>query len=207
MLLSDKHNFIFIHIYKNAGTSITSALRPYACKMWHYYLHRIFKKGFNLEFFNPMPYPVHITTPKLIEMIGYNVFKSYYSFGVVRNPWDWNVSMYKYMLKNTKHFQHEWVKGFRDFDEYIRVRCNGEMFQQKNFLFSNDGEQLVDYILRFENLDDDFQHICRHLEIEAKLPHLNISNKTPYREYYTDETRDAVSKTFKEDIELFGYEF
>jgi hypothetical protein len=28
----------------------------------------------------------------------------------VRNPWDWQVSQYKFMRKNPKHFQHEFIK-------------------------------------------------------------------------------------------------
>ena len=30
MLISEKHNFIFIHVWKVAGTSITKALEKYA---------------------------------------------------------------------------------------------------------------------------------------------------------------------------------
>ena len=36
MLISEKYNFIFVHIYKNAGTSITHALRPFALSQWQW---------------------------------------------------------------------------------------------------------------------------------------------------------------------------
>ena len=139
--------------------------------------------------------------------MGYDQYKSYFSFAVVRNPWDWNVSLYKYMLKDKNHFQHELAKSFKNFDEYIQARCKGSFAPQKNFIYSEKGEQLVDYIARFENIEEEFKKICTTIGIRAELPHLNISNKTNYRKFYTDKTRELVRKSYKTDIELFEYEF
>ena len=46
------------------------------------------------------------------------VFEEYFKFGFVENPWDWQVSLYTFMLKDAKHHQHEFVKSLKDFDEY-----------------------------------------------------------------------------------------
>lgn len=207
MLISKKHKFLFIHIYKNAGTSITNALLPFAANEWQWFASRALKKFNLLAPFHPSPYPMHIKGPELISVMGKEAFESYFSFAIVRNPWDWQVSLYRYMLKDPIHPQHELAKTFGSFDRYIQWRCHEEVRCQKDFIYSQDNQLLVDFVGKFETLDTDFRSICARIGIAAVLPKLNVSNETPYRQYYTDETRDLVRRTFAPDIKLFGYDF
>lgn len=207
MLISQKHNFIFIHIYKTAGSSIQRALIPYCSNPVQLFSHRVLKR-LGIDKLNPIPYSKHIKAPTLVEKMGIDEYKSYFSFAVVRNPWDWHVSLYKYMLKDSDHHQHEEVKNYNDFNEYIYTRCGGFYSPQKDFIYSVSGDKLVDYIARFEKLEEDFDKICSIIGIKGrKLPHVNISNSVHYREYYTNETRELIRKHYRKDIELFGYEF
>lgn len=207
MLISKEYQFIFIHIYKNAGTSITNALRPFAASQWKNQVSRILNRFHISTQFGPQPFPDHSTALDLIKAMGKENFKSYFSFAIVRNPWDWQVSLYKYMLKNTAHHQHELAKSFGSFDNYIKWRCAEEVRFQKDFIYSEDGELLVDYVGKFETIDADFQKICSQIGISASLPKLNVSNSKPYRDYYTKETEELVRKTFHTDITLFKYDF
>ncbi len=206
MLLSRKKCFIFIHIYKNAGTSITSALLPFAAKKWQRGANRILKK-FHLSFWDARPYPTHSTAPEIIGYMGREAFDSYFSFAFVRNPWDWQVSLYTYLLKTPDHFQHDLIKSFANFDEYIRWRCAEEVRFQKDFIYSEDGELLIDFIGRYENLEKDFQYVCSRIGVSASLPRENISKVKPYREYYTEETKELVRCAFDPDISLLQYDF
>ncbi len=66
----------------------------------------------------------------------------------------------------------------------------------------------VDYIMRFENLADDFRTVCGTLGISpATLPQYNRSNRKHYSKYYDDELRELVHTRFAEEIERFGYAF
>lgn len=209
MLISRKRNFIFIHIYKNAGTSITEALRPQSVSYLKYKGTRMFKK-FDLPvpfFIDPKPLKSHSTANDLIKVMGRKAFDSYFSFAIVRNPWDWQVSLYHYMLMRPKHYQYELIRSFAGFDEYIRWRCTEEVRFQKDFIYSPDGELLVDYVGRFENLENDFKEICSRIGVSVSLPKINVSNTIPYQNYYTDETRELVREAFEKDILLFGYDF
>ena len=143
----------------------------------------------------------------MISKMGRENFEAYFSFAVVRNPWDWQASLYTFILKEINHYQHRLVKGFRDFDEYIEWRCSHEVMYQKDFMFDQKGVQLVDFVARFENLEADFQHICTRLGISATLPRLNVSKTRPYQEFYSEKSAALVRETFAPDIELFGYEF
>lgn len=164
-------------------------------------------KAFDLPPSEPQPFFKHAKASEIIAKVGKDVFESYFTFAFVRNPWDWQVSLYKYMLRDEGHFQHQRIKGFRDFDEYIRWRCANEVRFQKDFVFSTEGEQLVDFIGKYERLDDDFQAICSRLGISATLAKLNVSNTKPYQDYYNEETIDLVRRAFEPDISLFGYDF
>ena len=207
MLLSKKHRFIFIHIYKNAGTSITTALTPFASNQLLQLANWAAKK-FNVYLkAGPEPFHVHARAREIIDAIGKEQFGSYFSFAFVRNPWDWQVSLYKFMLKNTAHPQHTLIKSMGNFENYIEWRCEKEVRLQKDFIYSVDGELLVDYVGRYENLHADFDEICSRIGITATLPRLNVSNTKPYQEFYNEQTKERVRRTFDADITLFGYEF
>lgn len=207
MLISNHRKFIFIHVYKNAGTSIRSALWPFVLSKWEESANEVCRRIHCPILFNPKPYHSHLTASEAIVKLGQSKFDSYYSFGIVRNPWDWQVSLYRYMLKNTAHHQHEHVSSLKDFNEYIVWRCDNEARLQKDYLYSIDGELLVDFVGKYETLDTDFDSICNRIGISASLPKLNVSNTKPYQEYYSTETRDLVNKVFEPDIKLFGYSF
>ena len=209
MLISNRHKFIFIHIYKNAGTSISDSLLPYAATQGEIFVYKVLRK-LHLTKVSPWePYggARHLQAQEIIEHMGEEKFRSYFSFTIVRNPWDWQVSLYSYMLKNERHVQHEKIRRLGTFDNYIQWRCASEVRFQKDFVYSPDGELLVNYVGRFESLSHDFAEICKHIGIAATLPMLNVSNTKPYQSFYSNETRCMVAETFAPDIELFGYSF
>jgi Sulfotransferase family len=207
MLISNQHNFIFIHIYKNAGTSITKALLPFAASKLQLKVSRILKGLHISNKSTAQPFSTHIKASEIIETLGKEKFDSFFSFAIVRNPWDWQVSLYNFMLKNSNHHQHDLVKSLGNFDEYIMWRCDREVKFQKDFIYSVDGELLINFVGRYETLDADFTTLCSRIGISTSLPKLNISNTKPYQQFYTKETKELVERTFDVDIKLFGYNF
>jgi len=66
----------------------------------------------------------------------------------------------------------------------------------------------LDYILRFENLHADFDHMLESAGIGAvALPHLEQRRRMPYTEMYNETEKNLVSELFASDISRFGYEF
>jgi hypothetical protein len=205
MLVSHKHRFIFVHIYKTAGTSLRTALEPYCEDRWRWRLGRLIERtGLHLI---DLPHK-HLTAAAVRDLLSPEVYDRYFKFAFVRNPWDWQVSLYHYTLRSTDHKQHAMTKAFRDFDEYIRWRVAEELRLQQAFVTDAAGDLIVDYVGHLETLDDDLDRICERVGIPPiSLPHANRSAHKDYRSYYTDETRELVAQAYRPDIERFGYTF
>ena len=115
-------------------------------------------------------------------------FGNLYKFTCVRNPWDRMVSYYFTPTQNTsawdrKKFRKAIVKVLPVAD-YLRLD------KGKGDPFAN-----VNYIMRFENLADDFRAVCAALDISpAPLPRYNRSNREHYSKYYDDELRELVAR-------------
>ncbi len=210
MIISHKKKFIFIHIYKVAGTSVRRVLDPYNDMSnvdFPWYQNIIFWLGAKYNFFSQRSMN-HIKAEKLKKLLPGKVFNEYFKFSFVRNPWDWQVSLYHFMIQNTKHPQHHLIKKMKSFDEYVDWVVKNEHSLQKDFLYDKEGNLIVDYIGKFENLQEDFTEICLRLEIEPViLPLTNKSNHSHYRDYYSEESREKIYIAFKEDIDYFHYDF
>lgn len=204
MVISHGYKFIFIHNYKVAGTSVREALQVFSIPPKESYLNWIGQKLHVLP--QSSDFPDHVSAPELKAQLSPKYFEKYYKFSFVRNPWDWQVSLYHYARQQKNHHQYEATMAM-SFDDYIRWRINEDLHLQKDFMYDKDGKCLVDYIGKMEDMQGSFKHVVDHIGIQATLPHSNKSKHQHYRDYYTDETRKMVEDAFAVDIQLFGYEF
>ena len=208
MLISYSHKFIFIHIYKVAGTSVRTALDPYAKKPC--FLGKVLRKlnitiPFAME--KLAVFPHHAKAIEAKRILKDEVYNTFFKFAFVRNPWDWQVSLYHFMLKDPQNSQHNLICSFKDFDEYLDWRVNEDKQFQKDFVTDNSGKIIVDFVGKLEHLVEDFGPLCKLLGIDAHLPHDNKSYHRDYKSYYNPNTIKIVEDHFREDIELFGYTF
>ncbi len=179
--------YVFIHINKTGGSSIEKAL------------------GVGLD---------HSTALEKYRQLGAAAWQKKFTFTMVRNPWDKVVSHYHYRVRTNQTALGDGSISFEDWlqlcyvDRDPRYYDQPRMFMpQRQWLIDEEGKLLVEFIGRFENLQQDFDLICRRLSVEAKLGHAKPSGRGSYRDYYSDESRALVEKVFAEDIELFGYSF
>ncbi|MCE7030848.1 sulfotransferase family 2 domain-containing protein [Jiella avicenniae] len=171
MLILPEKNAIFYHVYKVAGSSIRNALLPYAKRSQvagQYINHMLLVAR--------LPHssdPLLNYHPKLVDVkkkLG-SSFYSYYRFAFVRNPMDWQKSLYYFMLKK-QHLPGNKRIASMSFDEYLTWRMDNELRFQTDFLYDGD-EKLIDDIFHFETINEDFATLAGKIGIEASLPHLN----------------------------------
>jgi len=205
--VSEEH--VFVHIPKNAGTSVAEAMDIE--KSWHY------------------------TAQAYQRMLGWPAYQWRFSFAFVRNPWDRFLSLYRYarleesryhsaidpesapygkhkdydLLKNASveecaHYLQEERLRHDDFINHWRP--------QSDWVTDNNGEVIIDFVGRVETIDADFQAVARQFENPIdSLPVTNTSNGTTsarkYRSAFTDTARHIVADYYQEDVDRFGYEF
>lgn len=159
--------------------------------------------------------PRHAKVIAAKEMLPHEVFEKLFKFAFVRNPWDLQVSSWHHIRRERPHL----LKGIEDFSTFIRWKLDPERpYQyhidtsielQSDYLKDLSGRIIVDFIGRYENLQEDFNQVCRTIGIAPKqLPHKRqAKDRSDYRKYYTDEIAELVAQRFKPDIEAFGYTF
>jgi len=200
-MISLQKRFLFVHIQKTAGNSIQSSLRDYSEDQ----LVPLRKEQDGIERFglrNPN-YNIkkHSTLAEYRDALGNAQFGNLYKFTCVRNPWDRMVSYYFTPTQSPETW--DWKKFRKMIFKAVSVADYLRLDNCEQDPFAN-----VDYIMRFENLADDFRTVCGTLGISpATLPQYNRSNRKHYSKYYDDELRELVHTRFAEEIERFGYAF
>tara|TARA_B100001093_G_scaffold517782_1_gene600386 strand:- start:1594 stop:2181 length:588 start_codon:yes stop_codon:yes gene_type:complete len=193
-MISDRDKFIFVHIPKCGGTSIERFIlsnygvsNDWTSKYPLSALPMKIKSEFSIGFRHKQ----HMS----LNDFPLEKQEEYFSFAFVRNPWDRIMSSYFYYKGLGCKFT---FKSFLESNK-SRIHCKPQ------FCFLNKN---IDFIGRFENLQEDFNLICQKLGFESKkLPHENKTNHEHYTEWYTDENKNLVTDRYFDDIEAFDYEF
>ena len=133
------------------------------------------------------------------------IFNSYFKFAFVRNPWDRLVSEYEFIRRRPNHGRHSKVIRM-EFDEYIVYQSKRRDAHQIDMLADKQGNLLMDFVGKFENLEKDWLYVAKKLGIENKeLGHRKKSGIKDYKAYYTQENWDLVADLWHRDIDAFGY--
>lgn len=197
---------LFIHIPKTAGLSVQQWYRKTYGKF-----HKCMHGGAS--------HPILADINARIE-----------SFCVVRNPYDLVYSWYRYkrqMLDETRHKDpqelHAWEQGFDYWVQHYIDKVNyttdksrpGEFnpispgFSQLMYLKNPRGKVDINYTLKFESLEKDFEVIKLASGSTHGLGHTNkttVENRG-YRTAYTVQSRKIVDSIYKEDLDYFNYDF
>jgi hypothetical protein len=200
-MIGIQHQFIFVHIPKTAGNALQSILSAYS--------EDIIIAGGNKDgihrfgLYSTYGTAKHSTLADYFSALGPESFWSKRRFTCIRNPWDRAISFYF----SPHHGHHAW-----DRDKFIhmldKIQPMTAFLRLPITATGKISEQNLDFIIRYEQLHEDFSRLCDILGIKKKiLPVINRGNRRPYPDYYDSELIQIVGTRFREDIELFGYEF
>lgn len=185
----EKKRCIFFHIPKTAGMAVSSAL--FGDITWG---HR------DVSFY--------------VNHFGKERFYSFYKFTVVRNPYDRLYSAYVF-LKNGGINQHDtsfsrkYLSKYPTFDDFVRHGLNDKdvnrwvhFLPQHHFIKNKNGNIVVDFIAKKEQLETDFETICRYLNVSVSLQTINqTGNKKDLS--LTEDVKSIIKTHYKEDFNLF----
>ena len=210
-MVSYEYNTIMIHIDKCAGVSICNHFKAYhgSHSKWNRYQER---------------WPLE--------------WKNFFKFTFVRNPWDRVVSAYLFHLfkseaqfydryertqnqiRQTLSQQEHFRVDHKDFNYFLRYNrglkykllstYSYKFHPCYTFIYDEDMNCQVDFVGRYENLNEDMAYIQEKLGMSIEpIPHVNStkSKRPHYSVFYNEENIEIVREIYKVDIELFGYEF
>ena len=199
-MIIEKYKTIFIHIPKNAGSSIKNYFKYSSSYNTHRTIDQI--KQENPEAYN-----------------------SYRKFAIVRNPYDRMVSWYFYLKKEMEkeHLKGDWrwksgeyfASNFKEWVKYpmgdhypkwkISNTSNSKDLIKCNISLLSPQYAWIDdtvNILKYENISKDLNNF---FEEQIDIPIFNNSKHEYYLNYYDKDSLDIVYDRYKQDFDKFNY--
>lgn len=180
-----EYGITFIHNPKTAGTSISS---------WLDYNFKTVKgrrHGNHEEVWEFFP-------------------KTKWCFGVVRNPWARMVSWFN-MLREPGTFEDFLLTRLYQPTSISltfkpRISWAGQWYSLATPQYEWFGNS-TNYIIKFEELNEQFSYLQKVLDCYEPMPMLNKSIDVDYKSMYNDLTAELVHDVFLKDIIEYNYEY
>ena len=176
-MIIKEHKAVFIHIPKNAGTSIETLFE---------------NNSFNIQ-------PGKHDNIHEIKKRFLGVYNSHRKFTIIRNPYDKMVSWYFYLKRNLGGNYNvidfnEWIKDPSKFWHADDPVC----FLDPQHTWVDETVEIIKY----ENLNKELNEFFGE---EIDLPVTNKSDHKHYLNYYNNESLDIIYDRYKKDFEKFNY--
>jgi len=194
MPLSHKHKLFFVHIPKNAGTSLTEHLSLEGNLGHHKFDKSQVPEGYKTFCIIRNPYD------RLISCYEYARMKE--------SHWHSHEGKSVY----GPHPDYELLKD-ASFKECLTLLSENKLKHhgwppQWWWIADAENNITIDYIIKMEDLDVELNNMFEDLGIQElkMVPTINKSKRKPYKEYYDIETTKIVKHIYNVDFKTFGYE-
>ncbi len=207
MLYSEQYNFLYIHISKTGGSNIERALKPYSHQPKPTLLDRVLSKLRCHWDYRRHHFKQHDSVEAAARVLPADVFERCFKFALVRNPWDWLVSLYLFLKRKESHRHHRLVKKL-SFAEYVDFEIRRDARHQHRFCMDGRKRMMVDFLGRFEELEASLDFVCHKLGIpRPTLEKISVFRHDPYTAFYDPATVEKVRRHWSVDVTAFGYEY
>ncbi|TAA46844.1 sulfotransferase family 2 domain-containing protein [Corallincola spongiicola] len=226
MIISHRHKFIFLKTNKTAGTSIELALRQHCggedvitrvtptdesksqqlggCGAQHYLVPlKHYSKGdwINLLKGKPRRFYNHIRAAEVRELVGAEIWNSYYKFCFERNPWDKVVSLYFWRCRQDPR---------PSLEKFVEEEASKAINLRGWQVYTINNQIAVDKVYRFEQMDQAMKELAERFALPSLcLPNAKSSFRESknYRELFSEPLRQRVGELFSKQVSLFDYQF
>ena len=207
MIISHKHRFIFFAVPKTATHAIRQALSPHLDEGdWQQQV--LFGK-------DQLPIPAlaakehgQLSVREVLPYLSADVWRSYFKFAFVRNPYDRFVSTCFFLFRKGPEFAQSVMSNMKQALNRPKFRQRVLVQPQSTLLTGPDGKLAPDFIGRFEDLQASFDEVRRHIGITTvSLEKKNVSGHKQYADYFDDQLKQIVTDFYRDDLVNFNYQF
>lgn len=156
------------------------------------------------QFLNKKKFYSHIPAVLIRSRLPQEVWNNYFKFCVERNPFDKVVSKYYFRRKNLGDLSYS-------FDDFMNDKVHYRLPYGYPLYCDLEGNVIVDRVLRYESLQQEFMEVLDYLELpKENLPLENVSNRPSYREFFANGNEKYIPfirNAFKRELEVHNYEY
>jgi hypothetical protein len=213
MLISHRHRFIYTKTFKTAGTSVESYFEPLCMAPGEWVLshertqtvseHGVI--GFrgadqppDVQWWNHMPAAL------IRERAGDDVWRNYFKFCVVRNPFDRAISAF-YFARAKGRLPASTDSDALQFEHWLAA--GGLRLDREQYTL--DGRFALDDVVRYEHLHADLARVCQRLNVAwqpERLPTFKAGIRPKdAAPLFTPRAEALVRQLCAFEIECFGY--
>lgn len=216
MILNHQHRFLFIHVPKTAGTTVTRSLSRLTTfrdielggTKYGESLQNLFAARFDLR--------KHSTGQAIKAKCPPHLWRSFFVFAFVRNPYARAYSIYRF-LQRWKEGPHHGMIVDLDFAGFLSCGAvqDGtiEIARPQVHWLAPDGQILpgLDFVGRVERFAEDFSFVLsvihRRREAWADTRHDNSSaGVDEWRSHMTAEAKALIEDLYAQDFLVWGYD-
>lgn len=220
MLISHRHRFIYTKTVKTAGTSVEIYFEE-ACippgsdiVRGHGIAETVTEAGVigyrgvdpgESRWYN------HLPASNIRELVGPEIWDSYFKFCVIRNPFDKLVSLWWAIISSDERYA-DIVRDFSSIRTEFSNWCAGaapNAVDRDKYMI--DGQVVMDSFIRYELLLSDLERVCGRVAYPFRPEQLGQYksglrvNARPSVEYYDAQAAKAVHEAFGWELDYFGY--
>ena len=230
MIISNSLKYIYVHIHKTAGTSVSTALAPTV--RWNDIICGSTAYGEKIDALYSAQYGInkHSRADEIKNVVGQTVWGEYFTFAFVRNPYYRTISNYTYfeMLVRKQGIRRFWrrfdkkrqIWNWATIKAYLATKNFSEFIRHKEFMnnapagksmfssLSENGSLIVDFIGKVENINEDFRYICNKISrSDLQIGKRNVSKKkVRLDEFYKNQADlDHIYELYRQDFDVFEY--
>jgi hypothetical protein len=206
MIFSNSKKFIFIAVPKTGKHAIREVLRPYLQKTdWEQQMRfgRDIAPIAELAAINHG----HISYKQLSNVISRKELDLFFIFAFTRHPYDRFVSACAFLAREDPDYQNNPTSWMRRALGRERFRNRILVATQWSLLADRAGNLSINYIGKYESLQESFKDICLKVDIPTnELPRRNASKHPHYEDILDRSLKADIAEIYSDDFNAFNYD-
>ncbi len=206
MIVSHAHKFIFFAVPRTGTHALRNALNGYLTEDDWQQQFLFGEQKIPIPALAQIPHG-HISLQQVQTHLPEDIWRSYFKFAFVRNPFDRYVSVCSFLNRGQSDFDERASQFMERALQVGRFRQRILVRPQSDMLVNSEGYLQMDFIGHYETLQQDFDRICEQLNLQKQqLVKNNASVHRSFRQYYQTPTlTQIVSLFYQRDFQLFNY--